>query len=67
MTAYLEMQASDGEVRAKLIRELLEYCGVDTLVMAFCWDAWAYALEQQDAARVDSPENCSPDMAPALA
>lgn len=25
MTAYLEMQASDGEVRVKLIRELLEY------------------------------------------
>lgn len=66
MTAYLEMQASDGEVRAKLIRELLEYCGVDSLVMAFCWDAWAYALEQQDADRVDSPENCSPRLAPAL-
>lgn len=45
MSAYLEMQKSDGAVRERLARELLEYCGVDTMVMGFCWDAWSHALE----------------------
>lgn len=48
--AYLEMQASIGQKRERLIGELQEHCGTDTLELALCWDAFEYELAQRRVA-----------------
>jgi len=53
MGAYLEMQSSEGERRERLIRELREYNGIDTLAAAFCWQAWELELKRREGAACD--------------
>ncbi len=65
MKTYLEMQSSEGEVRARLVGELLEYCGVDTLAMAFCWDVWEYEIAQRETERSESPRESALGVTPA--
>ncbi len=56
MVAYLEMQSSEGEKREQLIRELREYCGIDTLGMVFCWEALEHELAQRPGAQPRAPK-----------
>ncbi len=45
MEAYLELQGQDFHPTAA--EQLLKYCEVDTIAMAYVWDYWTWRLGQQ--------------------
>jgi hypothetical protein len=45
MEAYLELQRQNFLPAAA--EQLLRYCEVDTIAMAYVWDYWAWRLVQQ--------------------
>lgn len=55
MTAYLRLQSESGETRKAAMDELLAYCYVDTLAMAFVFDYWNWCLGVMREGAVAAP------------